>query len=184
MNKPLQNKRIDIAIDCGATTGIAIWDGECLSLNSGTFWEMVNYLKKMIDNYYIPNDLEFRILIENPNLVQITFRRKDGKDNTMAEKAKLGANDRMARNVGMVMRDAQLWLDWCKFHNYKHYQVKPLKKIWGDSGKDKINHKQFVLQTKYHGQTNQHERDAGLILVAYSNMNTNIKRRVAIKKKN
>jgi tRNA/tmRNA/rRNA uracil-C5-methylase (TrmA/RlmC/RlmD family) len=157
----MKNK-VHIAIDAGATTGIAIWDGSYLKLDSGRFWDIVYWIEKYIYDDLKPSQTEFIIYVENPNLNKITFRRRGN----------MRIDDRKAQNVGMNKRDAQLWVEWCECNNLPHQSVKPLRKkkngvnIWkGNDGK--ISHEEFVTLTKYSKQTNQHERDACLVLMKF-----------------
>lgn len=154
--------KIHIAIDAGATTGIAIWDGTFLKLDSGGFWDIIYWIEKYIYDDLKPNKIDFIIYIENPNLNKITFRRR----------GHFRTDDRKAQNVGMNKRDAKLWIEWCELNKIPYVPVKPLRKkkngvfIWkGVDGK--ISHQEFISLTKYQKQTNQHERDACLILMKF-----------------
>lgn len=157
----MNKSKVYIAIDAGATTGCAIYDGQ-LKLCSGSFWHIVYKMEAYIYDDLKVNQIDFHIYIENPNKNKITFRR-----NTHIQ-----INDRKSQNVGMNKRDAQLWIEWCKFNNLPHTEIKPLRKkvnglyIWkGIDGK--ITHDEFIKLTAYKGKTNQHERDAALILLKY-----------------
>ena len=154
----MENK-IHIGIDGGATTGIAIWDGKYLKLESGSFWDMAYFLEKKIFDDIKKKKIPFVIYIEDTSSVKITWRRKNSNNS-------IGTNDRMARNVGMNIRDCQLWCEWCEINKFEYKKVRPLKKSWNTSN-GKISNDEFKKLTNYHEQTNQHERDAGLIVISF-----------------
>lgn len=157
-----------IAIDPGAVTGIAIWTGQNLRLKSGNFFEALYFLDEYVFDDLIANKKDFEIIIEDPNKVKLTFRRKQHKqgENTV------GMNDRKAQNVGMNKRDAQLWILWCEHNRLKHKAIKPLQKtlngrnLWGGSN-GKISQDEFEEKLGINIKTNQHCRDACLILSQY-----------------
>lgn len=156
-------KKTLIAIDPGATTGLAIWDGTVLKLDSGSFWDMIYFIEPFVLDNLTPNGIPFEFHIEDPGMNKLTFRR-DGN---------IGTDDRKARNVGMNIRDAQLWMQWCEFQRFPFVQRKPLRKTNNDGtpkwkGIDgKITAEEFNAITQYNMPTNQHERDSCLIILPY-----------------
>ena len=150
---------IYIGIDPGAKTGLAVWDSRKRSfctLSTFTFWKCVAHLEKYLEAYM---DTHFetgtkrpmQVIIEDPNLNKVTFRRQEGET---------GINDRKGQNVGMNKRDAQLWIAYFE-ERWPQIQVIQRKPDKHTSKKDA---KAFQMLTKYQGETSQHARDAALLI--------------------
>ena len=131
---------IYIGIDPGSSTGVAIWEnGKYSLIKTLEFWEAVTLLMDYLDK-------EITAVIENPNLNPPVFNR--GQDYRQAMK--------IAQNVGMNKRDAQLWIDFFKRAEIPVIEVKPESSKW--------TKETFYNFTGYEGQTSQHGRDAGKLV--------------------
>ena len=62
----------------------------------------------------------------------------------------------MAQNVGMNKKEADLLIKYCKKENIPYKAVKPTK--------SKVDAKYFKTLTKFQGSTNQHQRDAAMLV--------------------
>lgn len=84
----------------------------------------------------------------------------------------------IGRRTGENHAAAKLIIEFAQKFGFDVESVRPLAKVWGSNRKSKISHKEFVDKCKRDGfefnknQTNQEERDAGLIALAfYKKMN-------------
>jgi hypothetical protein len=68
--------------------------------------------------------------------------------------------DRVARNVGMIDRDVQLWLDLCDRLGLPVATERPTRKKW--------DAETFRNVTGWEGRTNEHARDAGRLVFGRS----------------
>ena len=73
-------------------------------------------------------------------------------------KGKTKQSDARLQGAGSVKRDASIWEDWCKENGYQAVFVKPMGKGLKKSAED------FKRITKWEGRTNEHSRDAALIV--------------------
>ena len=73
-------------------------------------------------------------------------------------KGKTKQSDARLQGAGSVKRDASIWEDWCKENGYQAVFVKPMGKGLKKSAED------FKRITKWQGRTNEHSRDAALIV--------------------
>lgn len=79
----------------------------------------------------------------------------------------------IGRRTGENHAIAKLIIEFAQKLGYDVEEVRPLAKVWGNNRKSKISHKEFADKCKKDGfefhkdQTNQEERDAGLISLAF-----------------
>ena len=71
---------------------------------------------------------------------------------------KTKATQARLQGAGSVKRDAKIWEDWCKEHDYEVVFVKPMGKGLKKSAEE------FKRITKWEGRTNEHSRDAAMIV--------------------
>jgi hypothetical protein len=138
-----------IGIDPGIHTGFAVKrtdKNEFAELSTYTFWEAIDRIKFYLSNFYPPT----KIIIEDPNLNRPTFHSK-----VKGEKRR----ENISQKVGMNKRDAQLIIEYCELWGIEVHRVKPSK----HSGVN-LTHYHFQMMTKYSGRTNQHMRDAGMLI--------------------
>ena len=132
---------IVIGIDPGTTTGFAVY---CPSTNrltvvkSTSFWEAYRSVVA-----FHPSEV-LGVVIEVPDTKHVWQKVAMGTK----------AIQRQAVNVGGVLREAQLLADGIEKVGYRVKRVNPRKKI------DANTFREF---TGWQGQTNQHERDAGIL---------------------
>lgn len=154
MQNTRQNCRFFIGIDCGVNTGLAIWDRKQKKL---VHLESTNILNAM---KIISGFVEFHNTDENFSLFH--FRVEDARQRKWIprqanEKAERGRN----RGAGSVMRDAQIWQDFFEMNGYGFEMVAP------KNNKTKVKAGYFKLLTKWEKPTNEHTRDAAMLVVEY-----------------
>lgn len=135
-----------IGIDPGTTTGMGIWhtDGEVLDLQSGTLIEMYKHIERMHTTFSYP----------------IHLRIEDARQRKWYGNATKGK----LQGVGSVKRDCSIWEEICEYHKWSYKMVHPIK------GSTKWDHDQFCRITGWDGQTNEHKRDALLLVWGLKNV--------------
>jgi hypothetical protein len=131
-----------IAIDPGVNTGIGIFSvtrNELVLCQSFSFWDAIETIEKWIKEYRDVVDF----IVENPNNKAVW---RNGKNKPI--------QNRMARNVGSVLRDANLIIEYIQRKGYLVTNCHPV---------GKLDQKKFALITGWQEKTNQHGRDAGMM---------------------
>lgn len=130
------NKSLVVGIDVGINTGVAVWDS-----TSQKFVEVVTLpiLKAFALVRKYKSDTRM-VFVEDPRQVKYkTDRRK-------------------SQGAGSVKRDAQIWEDYLKMYEIPATFVRPRKEI------TKVNSGTFQNMTGYMERTNEHSRDAALLV--------------------
>ncbi len=126
-----------IAVDPGKTTGIAIAvDGELTELITSDFWGAIDI---------IASNPDALVVVELP--ANKSVYHKGAKNR--------GAIERTGVNVGSVIREAELIIKYLHRDNRQYMTKKP-------SGK--VDAKKFMRITGWQGGTNQHVRDAAMMV--------------------
>jgi hypothetical protein len=127
-----------IGIDPGAKTGLAIMQGGVLIyLITTDFWGAIAQIKH-------DSNGELTVIIELPKNDHIHH-----KYDTPRSLGSIGVD------VGRVMREAELLIEYCRRNGIEHKVVAP---------QGKIDHETFCRITGWKGQTNPHKRDAGMLI--------------------
>lgn len=129
-----------IGIDTGVNTGLAVWqDNELKAVESMTITQAMSKIKACC-----PPQMT-KLYIEDARK-WIGFNGK-----TAATQARL-------QGAGSVKRDAKIWEDWCIENGYEYVLVKPMGKGLKKSAVE------FKRITGWQGRTNEHSRDAAMIV--------------------
>lgn len=131
--------KILVGIDPGTQTGYAVWhktEGKLLEVAAFT---VIQAMDKVL-----------KIGVEN--IVELRFED--------ARKRKwFGSKGREAlQGAGSIKRDCAIWEEFCTFHGIKFKVVPPQK------GATKWDAKTFERVTGWKGRTNEHARDAGVLV--------------------
>lgn len=129
-----------VGIDTGVNTGIAIYcDGDLISVESMTITQAMQYIK-------------VTCFPEHTKLYIEDARKWRGwKGKTKQTQARI-------QGAGSVKRDAQIWEDWCKENGYQAEFVAPYHNT------TKLNKDDFKRITNWQGRTNNHGRDAAMLV--------------------
>jgi hypothetical protein len=128
---------ICIGIDPGKHTGVALaYDGRLEAVFETDFWGAVSHIIK---------HPQAHIVIELPSTKSVWHNEAKSK----------GAIQRTGVNVGSVIREAELLVEYCKKNGRQYLTQSP---------KGKTNAEEFKRITGWEGRTNQHMRDAGLLV--------------------
>jgi len=100
-------------------------------------------------------------VVEDVSANKTTFKRK--KVEKWAEGKGIELNERItnkiSRNVGSVMRETDLLIEWIDRHKIKLIKSRPTKKSI-----TKLSAEIFKNMTKEERETNMHERDAAMLV--------------------
>jgi hypothetical protein len=134
-----------IGIDPGKTSGIAIASdrGELEHVFDGGFWDVIDT---------VVNHPGAHVVVELPTTKHVWHG---------AAKTK-GAIQRTGVNVGSCIREAELIVDYLKRNNISHKTVIP---------QGKRDSAYFSKVTGWSGRTNQHMRDAAMLIFGMINGN-------------
>jgi hypothetical protein len=153
---------IYVGIDGGKNTGFAVWNKtrqRFETIMTLTFWECIEELESLND-YCKEKKHTLTIIVEDVSANKTTFKRKSAEK--WAEGKGIELNERImnkiSRNVGSVMRETDLLMEWIERHKIKLVKSRPTKKSL-----TKLNPEVFKDWTKWEGETNQHERDSAML---------------------
>ena len=134
-----QIQKVKIGIDTGISTGVAVSiNGVLERVECMTITQAMNLVCKY------PKE-KTTLYIEDARL-WIGFHGKTKK------------SDKRLQGAGSVKRDARVWEDWCAENGYSAYFIKPMGKGLKKSADE------FKRITGWQGRTNEHARDAALIV--------------------
>lgn len=132
--------KLIVGIDPGVKTGVAVWaQGELVVVKSGYALEIEEFILRRTRKH----DIQVRI-------EDARQRKWFGSNEEKVQQKKQGA--------GSVKRDSQRWEEFCKHHNIGFTLIKP------KSNKTKLKAPAFKSLTGWVGQTNEHGRDAAMLV--------------------
>jgi len=140
--KPMRPYDYYLGIDPGTQTGLAMWDYTAQQYDeimSGTLIEMLERILWFED---IHPDFSWQLRIEDAR------QRKWYGKNAQAK----------IKGAGSIERDCSIWEEICEFHQWEYEMVHPIK------GGTKWDAKTFKTVTGWSKQTNEHQRDAAMLV--------------------
>lgn len=146
-NIPTKKYRYYIGIDCGVKTGYALYDREqkkLLRVCSKTILSAINEVRQVDMN----NPGQVMVRVEDPRMRKWIPWQKD-------EKAERGRN----RGAGSVMRDAQIW------EEFLVEVAIPFELVAPKNNKTKVKDEYFKTITGWKQPTNEHGRDAAMLVM-------------------
>lgn len=155
-------RRIYVGIDAGQKNGLAVWNGgekKFESIETLSFWDCIEKLieiKSRCDRAGQELIVAIEDMTQNPVvfLVAITYQKTIGNHNQ-----KLNAVAEQSRRVGTVWDKTILIIEWCERFGIKVIRLRPNKKSM-----TKMKADAFKNFTKWAGETNEHSRDAGMLV--------------------
>ncbi len=135
-----------VGLDPGEETGVALYDpkaGRLRFCTSMSFWKAVQWFGTVAGPVAM-------VVIEDARKLPIYGRH----DNVRGRR-----RDRLARNIGRVDRDTGLWVEYLERRGYRVLLARPSREQKWDAAT-------FKRITHYQGRTNQHARDAGMLVFA------------------
>ncbi|HOJ04135.1 MAG TPA: hypothetical protein PK916_09030 [Bacteroidota bacterium] len=136
-----------IGIDPGATTGFALWlpNEKLLKLHSLDFWDTVYEL----NNHFTLYEQRLLVVIEAAWKINKSYQRHEGES---GYRGMLKIN----RNAGAANREGELLSLYVKRNEMRVLEIIPNARKMGAG--------QFRQLTGYTKRTNQHERDAAMLV--------------------
>lgn len=157
---------IFVGIDAGKNTGFSVWNSTRKRfeiITTFTFWECIDELESLND-YCNKKEHKLTVVIEDVSANKTTFKREKVKK--WAKDKGVESNEsveriinKVSRNVGSVMRETDLLIEWIERKKIKLVKSRPTKQSM-----TKLNPEVFKDWTKWEGKTNSHERDASLLV--------------------
>ncbi len=146
------NKGIYIGIDPGVSTGVCVYDAQTrliTRLQTLSFWPLIDF----IATWHKQEGERLTVIVEDPNLNPAMHwnQKKDVKGFNAATK--------VAQNVGMNKKEAELIIEFLKRNKINCKAIKPTAR--------KVKEDYFKQLSGYGRQTNQHERDAAMLVIGY-----------------
>ncbi len=138
----LKNFDLIIGIDAGKNTGFAVWN-----VHLQNFIHIETYLiHQAIDKVkeYLHTGASVKLVIEDA-------RKRQWFDDKKNNRSKL-------QGAGSIKRDCTIWEDFCEDLGITYELVAPKHNV------TKLTAEKFVVWTKYKGQTNEHNRDAAMLV--------------------
>jgi hypothetical protein len=133
------NRQYTIGIDPGTHTGVAVYHRPTERIVDACTVDFSRALE-FVEQNYKPDECD--LIIEDASLNKPTFRK--GKSDR--------AQDRMARNVGMVQRESRLLIAEFRRRGYRVLAVRPTSGKWNADVTKRV--------TGYAQRCSQHARDA------------------------
>lgn len=147
-----------IGIDTGVNTGFAVWN------NRRKAFEEIATVKIHEAMAMVKDWVEAC----EAKCERIVVRVEDPRQRTWYETNRMTRDEERKRlqGVGSVKRDASVWDDYLadlsKTHKYMTYEMVAPK-----NNRTKLSKEQFVSYTSYSGRTNEHSRDAAMLVFGY-----------------
>lgn len=130
---------IYIGIDPGVDTGIAVWDSIAKQFLSIDSMKIHQAMKRVVD-----------LSTTTKIFVRIEDSRKR-KWYGMRSVLKM-------QGAGSIKRDCKIWEDFLTDYNIDFEMIHPIRHG------TKLNAQRFIAFTKYQGRTNEHSRDAAMMV--------------------
>lgn len=141
---------LHIGIDTGTHTGIAVWDSR-----AGVFRSIedmpIHKAMEMVAHYKE---------IAAQEGARLYVRVEDPRQRTWFGTERMSREEerKKLQGVGSVKRDASIWNDYLKDLGVWYEMVAPKRNV------TKLTHEGFVAITKWKGRTNEHKRDAAMLV--------------------
>ncbi|MFV5376549.1 hypothetical protein [Acinetobacter calcoaceticus] len=143
--------KVLIGVDTGVHTGFAVAfdQGKGGVLQDVSSLTITQAMSRVLELVELHSKAKIMLYIEDARL-RTWFGNAD------ARQARSGAGVR--EGIGSVKRDAQIWEDWCKELGLKYQMIHPA------ANKTKTDAKYFLKLTGWAKRTNEHARDAAMIV--------------------
>jgi len=148
-----------IGVDPGLITGVCVWSPEREKILDMQSMSHIKFMEWIVTGNDVYNMV---VAIENPNLNQPVFMTKEEKDlikgcgDFPAKDIALRILLRRAQNIGMNKQIAKTLMEFMESKGIDFVPIRPFRK--------KTDAEQFRNLTKWEGRTNQHNRDAAILV--------------------
>lgn len=138
LNTMIGKPKLIAGIDPGIKTGLAIWDRK----------------RKGFDKIYSSGIIIVQSYLRGFMIDEIFFRLEDARLRKWFGKSQR----EVLQGAGSIKRDCQIWEEFFLFHGYDYELVAP------KNNKTKLDSKLFSNMTGWKERTNEHERDAAMLV--------------------
>jgi hypothetical protein len=135
-------EKVIIGIDPGVTTGLAFVDGSTGNLFRVESHSILAAMQEIRNFRLTNNNTIIQIFIENPS-------KRKWFGNTGRE---------VLQGAGSIKRDYSIWLEFFKMYVFQFQEVDP------KNNRTKVRASSFNSITKWRGKTNEHSRDAAMMI--------------------
>lgn len=141
---------IHIGIDTGTHTGIAVWDSrsQCFRAIEDVAIHKAMEIVAQYKGIAESEGVRLYVRVEDPRQ-----RTWFGTENMSREEER-----KKLQGVGSVKRDASIWDDFLSDLGIAYEMIAPKRNV------TKISHEAFVNLTHWKGRTNEHKRDAAMLV--------------------
>jgi len=143
---------IYVGIDTGTHTGMAVWDNR-------------NRCFLSIDEYQIHTAMEKCMELKekaDQEGIKLVIRVEDARQRTWFGNVVSREEERKKlQGVGMVKRDCNIWEEFLTDKGFEFQMVPPKHNA------TKLDADRFRLITGYQGRTNEHKRDAAMLVFGF-----------------
>lgn len=137
------SNKIFIGIDPGVKTGLAVWNTERKKLTVVGSMSIILAMDIVTTHFKMLKDFgALSVYIENPNLRKWYGSRASQKQ----------------QGAGSIKRDFSIWVEFLQHHNIPYEEVNPKNVL------TKMDAKAFASITGWPGKTNEHSRDAAMLV--------------------
>ena len=133
-----------IGIDPGVNTGVAVWNraaGMLVTVDAGTITEVMDAVKLWSQEFGV------KVFFEDARQRRWIPDTRD-----------LGREMGRRQGAGSVKRDCQIWEDFCRENAIPYEAVAPRR------NRTKLSAGEFARLTGWKGRTNEHGRDAAMLV--------------------
>lgn len=150
---------IYIGIDTGVHTGIAVWDNKQRSLESVSAVKIHQAMKIVYDRARECQEKGVRLIV----------RVEDPRQRTWYETNKMSRDEERKRlqGVGSVKRDATVWEDFLTDLEQEYSKILEFQMVAPKNNKTKLTADQFKAYTHWEQRTNEHGRDAAMLVFGF-----------------
>lgn len=142
---------IYIGIDTGTNTGIAVWDNRKRSLLQVETMK-IHKAMEVVKSYKE---------IASENNTKLVVRVEDPRQRTWYEQMSREKERAKLQGVGSVKRDASIWDDFLKDLGVEYEMVAPKRNV------TKLTSERFKAITGWVKSTNEHNRDAAMLVFGF-----------------
>lgn len=143
----MSNYTYYIGIDCGAKTGFCVWNAQL---------KLIRYLETVM----IHQAMEEVQQLHQAWPGQVFVRIEDARLRSWIPRQKTESAERGRREgAGSIKRDAKIWEDFLKDRGIPFEMVAP------KNNKTKVKADHFKKLTGYSKPTNEHSRDAAMLVI-------------------
>lgn len=154
---------IYIGIDPGKKTGFAVWNGKARDFEEIETFDFWGAIYRILDWKRWPERTQdLCVVIEATHLNPSMHAKTIGITKAMEhlpESARMSSLMKIAQNVGGNKREAELFVEFAKKHDIMVIEAKPTRK-----SVTKITAEKFKIWTGWDGRTNEHSRDAAMLV--------------------